>query len=255
MKKPASFLYQTLAGLAALSMGPAMAQAAEPVTAAPQSPGLALASILADETRQIGKIDKLLDALFEQLIASTPEVAVLNETYPGMDKAWKDAMRPILVEEVQRTTPAYHQDLANFFAANLTANEINQIAAFYGSATGQALIDSVSEAVDFKNVASEIAAEVEDEDTDISASSVNKDLKSASTAAVKTMSVKQRQEIARFSLSPAGRKFGKLIPQKQAIDLKWFNQEPSPEAIERIDREIPAALDAHVAKSEAGDAT
>jgi Uncharacterized protein conserved in bacteria (DUF2059) len=237
----------TLAGLCGVSVEPVCAATEEPPAAVSASPGDALAILLTDDAREISKIDPLLDSLYEQLSQGDPDIAILEVNYPGIDKAWKDAMRPIMLDEMRLHMPGYRQELSEFFAANFTDKELDVLAAFYESATGQKLIDNVTGALSFKNVAAEIATEIDDNENDVSSAALQKDVNFAATRALQGMTPEQKEEVGQFGLSAVGQKFAKFIPQKQAIDYKWFNVEPSDESLERIDREIAAALDAFIA--------
>ena len=211
---------------------------------------MVLTRLIAEESRQLAQIDPMLNSIYKQLLTSSPEISALDETYPGLGDAWKGAMRPIMIDEVRLNLPEYHAELAAFWQASFTAAELQQLITFWSSPTAQKLLNTASKSMSYDNIAGEMAKEIEDENYDISKDSVKKDQKNMVAKAQKLLTFEDRKLIARFELSPVGQKFAKVLPEKQAIDLKWFNKDATEAGIKRIDTDVPAAMQAHIAKSE-----
>lgn len=215
--------------------------------------GMAVARLVASEASQIATAEGLLGIFFDELVKTSPEVAVMAESYPGIDTVWTDTMRPILHDEIRTHLPEYQQQLATLFQANMTAPQLNEMVKFYSSPTGQMVISKVADGKSNKAVAKEVAAQVDEDpfsekDIDISAQAMKADRQDATLDMRRTATDAQRREIARFEMSPTGRKLAQILPQKQVIDLAWANRQPSPSAMERIDRDVPAAITAYIEK-------
>lgn len=229
----------------------AMAQATHPI-AVPQvqTPAAVLAALLSKEERQLGQLLPMIDSFFTQLKQSTPEVADLAEEYPGLEAAWKNAMMPILVEEVRATLPEYRSELNAFFSENFTPGELTQLNGFWRSPVGQHLLEKASASIRFNQISKELVSEIENENLDISKSAYEKDKQAAVARTVLSLTPQQRAEVARFEKSPVGQKFVRLKDQKQQIDLRFFNKEPSEATNAKIDKEVGEAVERHIAETD-----
>lgn len=241
-----------LLALMALSAPAAALQSAAPAIAT-QPSGLELAQTISSVERQLRQVDVLLDGTYNAIMASDANIKAMQAQYPDMKSVWIKAMQPIMIEEMKKQTPGYHSELAMLYDANFSKSELQQLIRFWKSSTGQNLLDRVQANVNFKNVATEMAADLEAE-TDVSKDAITRD---KNAAVIKTMGSLPKAEldaITRFGMSPAGKKFTTIRPKKDAIDAKWFNIEPSKESLARIDKEVPAAMDAYMAEVDAAAA-
>lgn len=224
--------------------------AAAPVLAQESTPDahLAAALALAEMLNGASQIDKQVDTMLanmaKQAFASDPSLAALNQEYPGADRVFADVLRPIIMAELMLKLPEYNQATANFFAKNFTIAEIGELARFWKTPAARALIHSVSDSLDYDAMTKEIVDQIGDPggDFEISGGAVAQDKRKAVTAGVDKLTREQQLAIVRFGLTPTGRKLARLAPEKDEIDRQWANSEPSPEAVARIERELPEAL-------------
>jgi hypothetical protein len=230
---------------------PAMAQATAPVEATQvQTPASVLATLLSKEERQFGQLVPMVDSFFTQLKLSTPEVADLSAEYPGLEAVWKKAMMPILIDEVRASLPEYRRELAALFTEKFTPGELAQLNRFWGSPVGQHLLEKASSSIRFNQISKELASEIEDENLDVSKSAYEKDKQAAVARTVRSLTPEQLAELARFEQSPVGQKFVRLRDQKQQIDLRYFNKEPSDATNAKIEKEVTEAIDRHIADTD-----
>jgi hypothetical protein len=215
--------------------------------------GMAVARLVASEASQIAAVEGMLVSFLGELVKTSPEIAVLVESYPGIDTVWTDTMRPILQDEIRTNLPDYQAKLAALFDAEMTVPQLAEMVKFYSSPTGKMVISRVTQNNPSKAVAKEVATQVADDltgegDVGISAGAMKADRASAVRDLRQNITDAQRRDIARFEFSPTGRKLAQILPQKSVIDLEWANRQPSPGAIKRIDKDVPAAITAYIEK-------
>lgn len=202
-----------------------------------------LAEVLVGGTSVEKQVDAVLASMTKHAFSSDPTLQALKAEYPGVDRVFVDVLRPILIEELQKALPEYTAAHATFFATNFTTAEIGELTRFWRSPTGQALVASVSGALDYDGVSKELAGQISDgNDMSVAGGTVDADKRRAATAGYGQMTGAQKVEIVRFGLTPVGRKMARLQAQKNEIDHKWANREPSPEAAARIEREMGQAI-------------
>jgi hypothetical protein len=235
--------YVILTVLAAMSSAsPALAQQPTAAKVEQTATGLELAQTLVDLPRQLLKVDTLLDEMFTEAIKVDPDMQEMSREYPDIKKVMIEASYPILVEEITRDTPAYQNELAQLFEANFTKAEMFQVTQFWKSPVAQKLLDSVANNLSMSNASKEFAKEIKDDGVNISESAVRRDQNVTAKKAVSELSDADLQALGRFGLSPVGRKFVAIKPEKEKIDLKWFNKELSKEATMQMEKQIPLAI-------------
>ncbi|WP_160327999.1 hypothetical protein [Sphingopyxis sp. H115] len=241
--------FLAVAGLAAalsISTAPsAMVLAAAPVgaTEAHRAAALDLARLINESNQLEKQVDRMLAGIAAQGFSSDPNLIALQQEYPGADRIFVDAMRPIMMSELALMMPEYNQAIADFFFDRFTQAEIGELAVFWRSDAGQALLRSVSSNVDFAATAKEVVAQMENEGPfAISREAVDADKKKAVASGVNALVSQHRVAVMRFGLTPVGRKMAKFVEQKNEIDQKWANRAVSPEAEARIEREVGGAL-------------
>lgn len=253
MRAPKIFLFAAMAFAATgLPAGPLHAQLAPAIPASTDArmpTALELAKVVNSTSRIEEQLDALLGNMARQAFATDPALTALNQEYPGTDRVFVNAIRPIMTEELARTLPAYNNATASFFAGNFTQAELGELLTFWRSPAGQALIDSVSSAADYSSMTKEIVDQISDPGADLSISqgAISKDKQAAAIAGIDRLSPAQRTAVIRFGLTPTGRKMARLAPQRNEIDRQWANREPSAEAMARMEKEIPDALLAFMA--------
>lgn len=220
-------------------------QAMEPATATPVAAvteATVLAKLLTESTDVEVQVDRLLVGLAQQAFTADPDLMLVNRDYPGVDKLFLETLRPIMRDELYRILPAYRAATAEFFARNFTTSEIRDLTIFWRSPVGQAVLRQVSDKIDYSAITKEIVEQMPDGDVNISGAALNADKRKAATEGIRGLSPEHRAATIRFGLTPTGRKMTRLLPEKNALDREWANRPPSPEALARIETELPEAL-------------
>lgn len=239
-----------------LAMMPVMAQAQTATQAAETSPSVApartplriaaetLANTLIPASSVSREVDKLLGTMATQAFASDPSLKALNAEYPGADRVFVDAMRPIMLEELETYLPDYVSATATFFEGNFTLTELRELTTFWQSADGQAFLSSLHGNMNYDAISKDIVGQIGDgtDGFSVSDDALKRDTTRAVTTSIGALTPAQRTAIARFSLTPTGRKMARLTPEKQKIDAAWANRQPSARAISRLEKELPPAL-------------
>lgn len=240
-----------------LTTSPAWAQnsTAQPNATAPLSSysndAQQLAFLLSGESHADANMQKLLDGYATQLVNSDPDLIAINDQYPGLDIAFKDAVGPLMKEFSRNTMPLYKAELAAFFTQKFTPSELAELHKFYGSDLGLKMINGTSQNLDFKVTTNEMVAITGKDQSEISNKSLDNDKMRAGLKSFNALSPAEKEAANQFAATPTGQKFLKHLPEKNQIDVKWFNAAPSPDVLKKMENAVVSALDAHVAKFEA----
>ena len=233
----------------AFALSPVSSYAQSPPTAAPTSDlhqvaARDLALALFEKERMGLFVEPTVDFLVKDLISSNSSAADLNKHYPGLDVAFRNVLRPILNEELSRRFPDYISVISDFYAQRMTTGELNQVRNFVTGETGQILIGIWSATMASHAAVAEQLAQNSGVPTSAQ--------KAAGTEkAIQNLSPQQLREMESFSQSLAGQKFLSGNTERKEIEARWANEPPSPALWERIERELSAAADAHVANFQA----
>jgi Uncharacterized protein conserved in bacteria (DUF2059) len=213
--------------------------------------GMRLASVLATREQNLSQMDNLMDSIIGQMRKSDSTFDVAVSEYPGITAAVKNTLYPFLVAETDRVLPLYRQDLADFFSANLSISEINDVAVLYESPVGQKILKAVSSRIQYNEVAKEAISG--DGDQDVALATLNRARNDAvkKTMAKTLLTREENLQLFKMSLTPGFRKFRVLLPQKQQIDAKWFNAKPPASASAKVGEAVSAAVAAYVQEADA----
>lgn len=251
------FVAGGLAAVLVTSLAPPAAASAAVATppVAPADAQMAAALSLAqliNESNDLGaQVEQMLAALAVQGFATDPNLVALKQEYPGVEKIFVDAVRPIIMSELTLMLPDYNRAVAEFFAGHFTLAEIGELATFWRSEPGQAMIRSISSNADFSAMTKEVVEQIGDEgDVTISGGAIDADKRQAVARGLRELTPAQRVAIIRFGLTPVGRKMAQLIDQKNEIDRKWANRDLSPAAEARVEREVGDAVLAFIEEEE-----
>lgn len=228
---------------------PVMAQsapAAVPASAADAHKAAAdeLALVLTPDSSIEPQVDLVIRTMITQLRRSEPDLAELDQEFPGLLDAVGTRVRPIMVRAGRKTLPLYRADLSNLYEGNLTTEEMRQAAAFFRTPEMRAFVSTAQGNLTFEK---STAAALDQREA--STSDVQSDVRAAAQRTEEEISPAQRRKLMAFVFSPVGRKLSALNPRKQAINAKWFNySEPG------LEKEVETAtIDAmieHIAKSD-----
>lgn len=148
---------------------------------------------------------------------------------------------------MKRIMPEYIEMTAAFYARHYTLSEIGELLTFWRTPAGRALMQSVSGKVDYASISKEVVDQLQETGAaDISGDALEKDKRRAAFAGLRELTAEQRNAVTRFGLTPLGRKVDRLAPQKNELDLRWANREPSAELMDRIDEAVSNAMIAFI---------
>ena len=190
------------------------------------------------------RIDQMLPGLVKQMIASDPDVAAMEEAYPGLGDAMVAAWRPIMIKSSREVMPLYRDDMAAMYCRNFSLPELREIEAFLSSPAFRALQSSAYENLTLGHTMGDVMS-----DKDVSASSIQGDLAETGLRASRELSPEHQRQITQFMQSPLGRKMAAKSKEKLAIDAKWTNYLP-PWAEKEIETVTIDAIIAHIAKTD-----
>lgn len=251
-----SFIFMSLCwGLASTLCAPAAIAHAAPASTAPAAIN-AKAQHFADLQIAVGNSDEAMDrtmqAIVGQIIKSSPDLAAIADILPDFEKKFIITLRPLMMEHRDAMLPGYRSDLTQFFSANFTDTELDALITFYQSPLAKKMLSSLSERMDYKNMGTEMARELDDENAEISAVAMRKDMMRAAIGAALQLTPDERKMLTRFSQTPPARKLNSLSAQRQAIELKWFNTPPGPELQKRMDAAITGLFEELLEDDSAG---
>ncbi|WP_454797170.1 hypothetical protein [Novosphingobium lindaniclasticum] len=234
-----------LAALAAISFTPAGAVPSLAATAAVSQQAVwdELASIVATDEQMARSSNAMLKAMVDGL-AADEEMAELETAYPGLLRAFSDALKPMMVQEAQRIVPLYRSDLAALYKANLSASEAAEIGVFLRSPQMTRFISTVAERNAMGATARDAMASRE-----ISAESLSADIGSAAIDASLQVDGADMKFIKDFFATPLGKRMSALNAQKIQIDARWSNY-ISPEAEAEVGPLVIEAMAQHIAKTD-----
>lgn len=195
-------------------------------------------------------IDNLLSSLARQM-KKTPNLAEAEAVYPGIVDAAVNAMSPIMMEEAQKGRETQRVKMRTFFAQRINATNLAAIADFWAGPVGRSLRQSIISNATYDNVSADVMKNVDQGDVDISSAAIKSDAMRAGYSAVLKMSREDRSAYYKFILSPAGKAFTAVLPEKSKIDIEMFNKKPSPETDKRVEDAVITAMTTYAEKAEA----
>ncbi|UKK83916.1 hypothetical protein L7H23_15270 [Sphingopyxis sp. BSN-002] len=189
-------------------------------------------------------IEPTVDFLIDRLLASDPVAADLNRQYPGLDQALRNSLRPILQDDLDHRYPQYVTMLTELYASRLSTAEIGQVKIFLTGEVGQILLGVWAD-----TLASHAAVTAQYNEPGNDGGPTQAQRSEGAKTALQRMSTRQLNDLKRFFESPAGQKFQASDLEKKAIEEKWIVDSASPDLVERVDRAMTAAAEAHIASA------
>lgn len=240
-----------LIGAALLALGvaghsPALAEKAASATTgdtAAKAAGLRLAKALYSEQAQVDMAVRLVDTQLGPMFRNNDDFKALEGKHPGYTDAVLAEFKVALARYTRESLPGYYDRVASLIASHLDAAEIDDLAAFYRTPTGQKLLRGVSENMTAESVLAEVEA---DPDRPTSLSAVTKDHKAAAEAAAKLVDKTDEAALIALAQKPYFARAQAIIPKMRKLEQDFMN-EPAPEFendIERIVKDTIARFEA-----------
>jgi hypothetical protein len=203
-----------------------------------------LAALLTPDSATPNQVDGIISSMMQTMLAQDAGFAALNTKFPGMTDAITDRVRPLMFESSRITMPLYRAELAQLYADNFTMAEAKAATAFFGSADGQALLNSANANLSYKATGAALA-----QGGEASAGDLRQDARTAAQRTLETMPPARKARVGAFFASPAGQKIIAMAPRKSALDQKWFNYSP-PGLQDKVARATVEAMLDHIAKTD-----
>lgn len=214
-------------------------QAADPAL---RAKAMELARIVQPSSVVVPAAMVALDTQFPETMRAQQDMAALEAEYPGvLDATWK-AVRPIMLEELERSVPKLWGLIADVYARHLTATEIDSAKSFFSGATGQKFIFLVNSNADVRPMLSEV---MEDPKVQFDGEDYMRFVGSASEKAGEQMSRAETDELMRFLSSSGGIAIRKVIPDMRRLGVSWFNAE-DPALEERMGKVMIEAVTEYI---------
>lgn len=230
--------------LAILASGlAAMPAPARPVAAAAAQDKLALGRQLAElsNSREMiaAQTSRMIREVLPPLFAADPEMQGLEKDYPGITAKLLDAAAPMLRDETLKGLPRLWDQLGALYAARLSAAELGEVIAFYSGGIKTRIMAASNGALDTSGLVKEA---IESDDGMIRQDSVMSTVTRGAKDVLAKLSPADREALARFGTTPAGRRFNALMPEALAIATAWAN-EPNPEIDAKLAKLMSDMLD------------
>ncbi len=229
-------------GLATLS-APSFAQQATapakleaPASPALEAKALELAKILNSERIIIGndKDNGKAVNMVKDLATASPALTRYSVKHPGFIEDLTITLMPVIDHYLRQRLPELQKRQATLYAKHFTSNELTYLVDFYGSPTGQKMIEQM-----LLNMKSEavLAEAKRSPDFNFSTESVMKDVRATAPKVLQQLTAEDYKVLGELSRHTAAPKLRHLGPQTQAIALEWY-QETAPGEDEAINAAI-----------------
>ena len=181
-------------------------------------------------------LENMLAAARSELAANA-DMAMLEETSPGLIVEVTESMRPALLEHTKRLQALYVPRMAGLFARYLTPEEAGSVAEFYRSDLGRRLLKMLS-----RNYTADAIFENYETTSEITRDQLDRDM---GTTVATTLGQLSPEELAEMEVviraNPATAKMSVINVKLRALKLEMENQPMTPET-ERAMQEAMQAV-------------
>jgi hypothetical protein len=175
-----------------------------------------------------------------------PSLAKLEAEYPGIMKAGIDAARPLARQQVGIIVTKGGEFKAAAIAERLTATEIDEATAFFGSPAGMRLVQGLVGNADPSAMARKLADQAAETGTvEVTAEAVARDLHVVTNKTMGQLSAADHLELMRFGLTPTARKLNEAVAESERKVMVLINN-PDPEWLKNQDEIMTEAMLAFV---------
>lgn len=156
-------------------------------------------------------------------LLSDPDVAYLENEYPGIVSFMVTAMMPEVIKTTEDTLPELNKVLGQYYASNMNVEDLETTIEFYSSPTGRKMILMMVSNLNVGPMMEDIMSS--DYTGDISEQSMQKSIVStASKIDITQFNGEDREMLSKFYVTPAFSKMMALQPEAVRIITKWSNQ-------------------------------
>ena len=233
----------------AWAQGPSSASAS--AEAAVPAGAMQLARLLNPRDKLVEVSVRALEFGFIAQIENSPDDAAVFKQYPGLDRAILDAVRPIVSKHVAADYPMIVRRSAEFYARRFSSSEIDELIDFYGSSTGNKLIQGMYAGADFGKLMDGLTDTGEAQFT---GDHVQDFARSTVTRISPIFDKSDHAYLATFGKTPLYAKLKAALPGFQQLMAEIANA-PTPEMDAEIQQAIESTLERFVRQHQARSST
>lgn len=224
----------------------AMPAAGQPAPAGSQNLPTAVRARALDLARLTAPADLALEAdvqggkkVFFAGFRSDPEGLDLETKNPGIVEALWKAAEPIIRQASIDHQDAYWSDLADIYAARLTAREIEAMNVFYASPTGRKVVAGMYANMNMDPLVAEMANNA---DWTVPAGAARTAVRDAADKMAAGLSRSEQEAAALLTRTVPEAKLEAVGAEVQALQLKWANKD-YPELRDKMDAAMKAGAE------------
>lgn len=206
--------------------------------------GLELARMLNSAELTRAQTDRMLSETLPATLAADPEFTAMEKEYPGITKAMIDAMRTIVIDEVMQSLPQLWEKISAIYAEEMTAADLDEAIAFFGTPAGARLVENMTREADFSQMLKTIIA---DDEAKVTEGALRTEIRASATKATGKLSAEDRNALVNFGWSAAGAKIRIANARVIPIAAAWSN-ETTPEGDARMEKAMTEVVEKFIGK-------
>lgn len=207
-----------------------------------------LAKLVNPEQAQVDATLRMVDNSFIPAMSADEDVKAMEAEYPGLLRRIADDLKPVFIRHTRRILPAHIERYAEVYAANFSAEELDELYELYASPAGQRLVASMLENVSADSLLQEV---VKDPDAPTSLAAVKADHDRARRAALKQVSDADKDAFAALIAKPYLSRMMALGPKLRKLEQELIN-EPDPALDAEIEQVIEKSITDFIAAADVG---
>lgn len=199
--------------------------------------------------------DKLLDIAMRGFevgintaLKNNPDDAAVYNQNPGLLDIIVAAGKPIVRKHVHAAIPAHQQKFAEFYARKFSAEEIEQLIAFYSTPTGSKVIAGIYAGADLGSIAEAVG---DKGDRPLTAEAVRNFTSSAGAQLLPGLDSDDWKALFMFASSPVYVKLKNSAPELHQLAVDIAN-EPDPAMDAELSKAVEAAVQKYMAEKRSG---
>jgi hypothetical protein len=205
-----------------------------------------LARLVNQEQPQVDATLRMVDTSFIPTLAANEDVKAMESEYPGILKKIAEDLKPIFVTYTRRILPDYIERYAAIYAADFSADEIDDLYKVYASPAGQRLIASMMNNASADSLLKEAVDAPESQST---LAAVKADHRRATAAALKQVSEEDKASFAEMMAKPYFYKMILVGPKLRKLEQDMIN-EPDASLDAEIERQLDKTIKGFIAAAD-----
>lgn len=220
--------------------------AAKPADAKTMEAARRLARLLNPEQAQVDATVRMIDSSFIPALAADENVRAMEQNYPGMLKRIGTDLKPLFEQHTRRILPQFIEGYAAIYAADFSADELNDLYGLYSSPPGQRLLATMMANLSMDSLVKEA---VSSPDAQSSLSAVRADHDRSVAAAAKQISDEDKKAFAMLMTKPYFPRMLLVGPKLRKLEQDMIN-EPDAALDAEIEAVIEKSITEHIAAAE-----